>query len=194
MTLTQLISEVAIATNRPDLTNDITQAIRKATMKCHLADEFKFDLSEVVITVPTQTDFHYQLDLSNTTNYPLFRKVSHIQEYNLPLAGNEIVFEPKDAAGLMDDYMLESNDYYYQAGYAINIGSHKQLTQLRVGYWKLPDIGVSTYSSWIANMYPDAIIDEAASTVFKAIGKDAEFDRFKEYFIENLAFLRAVGL
>lgn len=194
MTLSQIIAEVYVRTRRPELIADTASAVRKATMKCHLADEFKRDLTEAIITVPVQTDFHYQLDLSNAINYPRFRKVAYVKEYNNPLVGNEIEFDMADAASLMDDYNLEQQNIWYQVGLALNITSFKQLGQVRVGYYQYPDINTATYTSWVANEFPDAIIEEAAATIFNSIGKDSEYKTYSAYFLQNLAMLQGIGL
>ncbi len=194
MTLAQIIAEVYLVTNRPDLVSETASAVRKATMKFHLADTYKQDLSEVLITVPVQTDFHYQLDLSNAANYPYFRVLDHVKEYNNPIVGNEIQFTKQDAKGLLDDYGLEKQNYWYQAGFALNINSFKQLNQLTVGYFMYPNVTTGGYNSWIGTSFPDAIIDEASSHIFRLTGKDSEFKVFAAYFEQNLAMVRMLGL
>ena len=194
MNIATLQTEVYNLTNRPDLVSQTLTAIRKATMKCHLADEFRQDLQIAIITVPVQTDFHYLLDLTNTTSYPNLRRVAYIKEYNSVIVGNEIQFTKLYANALLDEYKLERTNYWYQAGMAVTIGSYKQLVQVSVAYHKYPSTDVATYSSWIADQYPDAIIQEAASTVFKTIGKSDEAKLYQQYFAENLQFLRQIGL
>ena len=194
MNLATLQTEVYNLTNRPDLVSQTLTAIRKATMKCHLADDFRQDLQIAIVTVPVQTDFHYLLDLTNTVTYPNMRRVSYIKEYNNPIVGNEIQFRKLHFSNLLDEYKLEKTNYWYQAGMAVTIGSFKQLTQVSVAYFTYPNTATATYSSWIADQFPDAIIQEAASTIFKTVGKSDEAKLYQQYFAENLQFIRGIGL
>ena len=180
MNLATLQTEVYNLTNRPDLVSQTLTAIRKATMKCHLADEFRQDLQIAIVTVPVQTDFHYLLDLTNTVTYPNMRRVSYIKEYNNPIVGNEIQFKKLHFSNLLDEYKLEKANYWYQAGMAVTIGSYKQLVQVSVAYFTYPNTATATYSSWIADQFPDAIINEAASTIFKTVGKSDEAKLYQQ--------------
>lgn len=188
-----IVTSVYALTKRPDLVTETAIAIRKATMKVHMADFWKNDLSEIHYTLPvlaaTGVAFRYSLDLTDTVSFPLFRKVSHIKEWNNPLVGYEIQLKELDADRILDDYALETINYWYQAGRQVSLRCNKLLVTLNIGYWKYPNIIPATYSSWIAQDFPDIIIEEAASAVFKVIGKDIEYTRLANNFQENIHML-----
>lgn len=188
-----LVSDIYNLTQRPDLIQETATAIRKATMKCHLADFWKNDLVEISYTVPVLTvpavSYRYALDLTDVTIFPLYRKISHIKEYNNPLTGQEIQFKELDADRLLDNYKLEDINCYYQAGQQVQLRANKFLTTLNIGYYKYPNVVPATYNSWIAVQYPDAVIDEAVAQIYRIIGKDQEAARLSALFGENIHYL-----
>lgn len=194
-----LLNGVYALTKRPDLSVETAQAVRKATMKAHMADSWKNDLTTVIVTLPVlspvnATSFRYQFDLNDSVQYPLFKRISQVKEYNPVATGQEIQFKELDADRLLDDYQLEDINYWYQVGKVCNLRCNKVLSYLAVGYWKYPNTVPAQYTSWIASEFPDIIIEEAASYVFKAVGKDTEYVRFRDTWEENIALLRAAHI
>jgi hypothetical protein len=189
-----IVADIYALTGRPDLVTETAIAVRKATMKFHLAETWPADLAIITPTVPgvvgTDTSVRYTLDLTDTATYPRFRKIAYIKEYNNPLTGSEIQFNPLDIDRVLDGYGLEEVNYYSQAGQSVSIRATKLMTQLTVGYYKYPDIIAATYTSWISDQFPDAIVEEAAAAVFKTIGKDSEYQRYSQAFNDNLHMLQ----
>jgi len=183
---------------RPDLIADTAAAIRKATMKLHMADLWKNDLVEVIYQVGTvdsaNSSYRFSIDLTDPLKFARYRRISHIKEYNSPLTGRELNFNELDADRLFDGYGAECIDYWYQAGQQVNVRSSISISNLRIGYFSYPDVVPATYSSWIARQFPDAIIEEALSTIFKSIGKDTEYQRLAQAFNDNLAMLRTTQI
>jgi len=179
---------------RPDLVAETAVAIRKATMKLHMADLWKTDLVEVFYTIGSnegaQGSFRYTLDLTLSTKFKLYRRISSIRQYTANQTGYELQLKELDADRLLDDYNIEDINYWYQAGQQISIRADRSLTQLKIVYFKYPNILPAEYDSWIARQFPDAVIEEAAASVFKSIGKDSEAQRLAQAFNENLAMLR----
>lgn len=194
-----IVADIYSLTARPDLIAETALAVRKATMKAHSADFWKNDLTVAFVTMPVlstngDVSFRYSLDLTATATYPLYRKISHIKEYNIPLTGQEIQFKELDMDRLLDNYLLEDINYFSQAGMQVSLRCNKVLGQLAVGYWKYPDINQTTYTSWIADQYRDMIIEEACASIYKAIGKDNEYQRLAQNFAENLHMLQMTQL
>jgi len=190
-----IVADCYSLTVRPDLVAETAIAVRKATMKFHQADGWKNDIITSLIPLPVTTSgdsfsYRYTLDLTQAGSLPYFRKISSIDEYNNPLIGNEYHFKELDNDRIFDDYMLEDINYYYRAGQAIQLRVNKQLTTLSVDYWRYPDVTPTGYTSWIAQQFPDAIVCEATATIFAAIGKSDEAQRYAAMFAENLAMLR----
>jgi len=188
-----LAAAVYSLTARPDLIQETILAIRKATMKFHLADLWKNDIVQVyplVTVTPGDTySYRYSLTLSNAVVYPLFRRVAFIKEYNATPTGYEIEFKELDISSLLDNYQLEKVNYWTQAGMGATIRSDRELTQLAVGYYKYPNITPTTFDSWIASQFPDAIVEEAVGAIFASIGKMDEARTYKNQFAENLHML-----
>jgi hypothetical protein len=192
---TAVLADIYSITNRPDRTAETAIALRKATMKFHLAEQWAKDIGNVQVTLPVVTSgdsfsYRYTLDLSQAGSLPYFRKLSEIREYNNPLIGNEYHFKPLDNDRRVDDYVLEDINYYTVVGQAAQLRVNKQLTVLDVDYYLYPDITATQYNSWIAQQFQDAIVCEAAANVFAMIGKDAESQRYAGYFNENLLMLQ----
>lgn len=190
-----IIQDVYALTARPDLAAETALAIRKATMKSHMAETWKNDISNVIITLPVldntvEVSWRYSLDLTSSVNFPLYRKLSSIDEYNNPLTGYEIHFKELDNDRILDEYFLEDINYYYQAGQQVNLRANKWLVQLSVDYYKYPDITPATYTSWISDQFRDMIVCEAAASVFRTIGKDSEATSYGNMFAENLLMLQ----
>jgi hypothetical protein len=181
-------------TKRPDLIQETILAIRKAIMKFHMAELWKNDIVQVyplvTVGVGDTYSYRYSLTLSDAVVFPLFRRVAFIKEYNATPLGYELDFKELDMASLLDDYQLEKVDYWTQAGMGATIRSSKALTQLRVGYYKYPNVIPTTFESWIASQFPDAIIEEAIGSIFSSIGKMDEARDYKSRFLENLHMLQ----
>jgi len=181
-------------TKRPDLIQETILAIRKATMKLHMAELWKNDIAQVYPLVTAGVgdtySYRYTLTLNAATVFPRFRRVAFIKEYNATPLGYEIDFKELDMASLLDNYQLEKVNYWTQAGMGATIRSSKALTQVRVGYYRYPDINPITFESWIANQFPDAIIEEAIASIFEAVGKIDEARSYRNRFIENLHMLQ----
>jgi len=189
-----LLDDMYALTGRPDLLAESALALRKATMKFHLADLWKNDITFALITVPvldsSAESFRYTLDLTVSATYPLVRKVASISEYNVTPTGYELQFTELDQDRIMDSYAIEMVNYWYQAGRQVSLRANKLLTTLRVNYYRFPDVAPTVYDSWIAEQFKDNIVVEAAATVFATIGKDAEAARYAGMFQESLQLLR----
>lgn len=188
-----ILQAVYALTARPDLVNETALAIRKATMKAHCADFWKNDLTERVVAVTpliaADTSFRYNFDLTDRVQYPLYRKMNYIKEYNATPPGQELQFKEKDADSLLDSYSLEGINQWYQAGMQVSLRVNKSLSNVKIGYWKYPNVISTAYDSWIAQQAPDIIVEEACAQIFKVIGKDSEHQRLAANFMENLHML-----
>jgi hypothetical protein len=183
----QLLQDVYALTGRPDRVAETALAVRKATLKYHLSDLWKNDLTTSTVTLPvinsgTDLSFRYALDLTDSATYPLVKRVSSIKEYNAIPTGREIQFDEYDSDNILTDYRVERLNYWYQMGRQVTLRANKILVQLAVQYWKYPDVTAASYNSWIADQFPDAISCEAASSVFATVGKVDEAARYAQMF------------
>jgi hypothetical protein len=98
---------------------------------------------------------------------------------------------------LFDRYSAEHLNYFFIAGTTLTIRSAWGMDYLDFTYYQYPSIPSATsdpITSWICDQYPDAVIEEAAGTVFKMIGKDDEYQRYAQLFAENISILRATDV
>jgi len=185
-----LLNDVYTHTNRPDLVNETTLAIRKATSKAHGSDEFPEDMVHVT-AMPTAgaNQNEYLLDVSAM---PFLRHRKVLQIIN---SSTRRAYEQISVNDLFDSYGNLKQECWYKAGlmYRINAALSDAAT-LDCIYLQNPELVPDTYFSWIALEHPEAIVEEAASQVFKAVGKDAEYQRYAQLSMENLMRLKTLHI
>lgn len=181
-TLSSLVADVYSLTNRPDLESETLLAIRAATLKAHHSDFFYKDLLEEGI----RFDFSLaQQSLDYKTLVPLWRALKYIRIYNQQdgYPGNFLsILTPEQT---LDSYGVMKENICYVAGMQINIRTCAAQQYFLLGCYVSPNVTVESYSSWIADEYPMAIIYEAAATVFKAIGFDEQTAAFRALAFEE---------
>jgi hypothetical protein len=192
-TLAELQADVYTLTNRPDLVSETLYCIKKATLRLHQLEEFPKDLVEVPVTglVTTSTvDNRYSIDVT-AAPFLRYRKPVYVRDNPTPVAGaivNQFSLIPADV--IMNNYNQEFSNYWYEAGNNIQIRAFYATTSVKVGYYRNPDVATATYSSWIADLYSNAVSDDAAAQLFKLIGKDDEYTRFTQISADNFRIIQ----
>lgn len=215
-TLNTLAADVYTITNRPDLVMETTVALKKSIRKLHGADTFKQDMSVKRLDITALTpiapnQFRWLVPLSEFERVRRFKSVQYPQDLippvwttPAPLVDGSLIYSrskeftqlsPDD---LFDSYGYEKGNYYFIAGSSLTVRASYYIDYLDFYFYQWPLVPTdldATVLSWIAEQYPDAIIEEAASSVFKMIGKDEEYARFAALFNENLAIIKtgAIG-
>lgn len=192
--LDDMIANVYVLTNRPDLVAETKSQIKKAAIKLHGSDFYIQDLAIATVALTPDTNFRYTVDISNSTLYPRFRKLDFIRDWNSIPTGREQYYSIKAASAILDDYKLEYQRYAYQAGLTIELRADCALTMVQMGYYTFPDIGDTTFSSWIANLSSAYLEEEAARNLFKMIGKDEEYQKYESICTDNLAAIKMAGI
>lgn len=179
MTLTELIAEVYVITNRSDLTAETLSSVKKATLQAHKGgpkgtEFFYRDIYETGVTFPTSDYMQY---IEYRTLIPRWRALKYLRKYDTSLyrpAGSfGKFFEIVTPESSLDSYEVTKPDICYIAGEVIQIRSTNKIQNALLGCYLNPAIGSTdeTFISWIAIEQPWAIINLAASSVFRAIGK-----------------------
>lgn len=196
MTFDEMVQQVIIDTNRPDMTyttaggsGEIPQAVQFATHLMHTKQGryFPQDFRESVVNFDTPA-FAQTLDVSAA--FDRFRGLNYIRKlgdgsfmqtnpllpplpgYYRTTARNAAFLAIVDAVQFFDEvYGLEQQDICWRAGDTVNLKSSTNLSQVKVGWFQFPDINVATFTSWIARDYPFAIIYAAESKIFNSIGQ-----------------------
>lgn len=196
-TLASLASDVYTITSRPDLTGETRISLRKAIYKFHTADTFKRDLTQVSLDLSAYSPVAANTNVWNVplADFPRFRRPSTL----ITPLGYQPIVEIKEITShdLFDLYKFPRINYFYIAGSVMTIGLQCPNTSFSFTYYQYPGVPTDPdvdIESWICDQYPDAVIEEACSAVFKMIGKDDEASRYQAIFAENIGILRMTDI
>jgi len=151
------------------------------------------DVSDPITLDNTSQTWRYSLSESGIGLAGKIRKIKLIKELIIQqqvqqsFVGywGEIDFEEVAINALFDSYNQEKHNYYYRQGANINLVAERSVDSVAVIYYRLPDVAVSTFSSWIADMYPYVIYERAAASIFQMTGKTDEFAIYNAKSAEN---------
>jgi hypothetical protein len=170
MLFADMLLEVYTITNRPDLIAETKSALRMATAKLHSMDNFARDLVELTYPVAPSA---VNVVINTSLSLPTMKGISYIRDTSGAATPTILpkLFTPSNPRMLSDSYGVEILDIWWLAGTNLNIKSSTAVSSLAIGYYAnpvlLPEV---SYSSWIANLEPYAIILEAAAYLFRMTG------------------------
>ena len=193
MNFEQLLQEVYDITNRPDLSAETSSAIRLATLKAHHLDFFSRDIAEKTIKF-TEKQFKQSIDLySLACNYRAAKYFRLTDGDGDDVIGSFIdMITPNE---ILDSYGRNRVNVSYVAGRMLEIRADIDFDTAIFGFYVNPIVTPSgKYASWVANIHPGAIINEAARVVFKMIGKSDESAAYKILVAEEYVLLKITGL
>lgn len=170
-TFAELVSDVKLITNRPDLDDETKMAVRVATLKAHHSDYYPKDLFETGITWNTPA---YTQSFEYRTLIPRWRALKFLRKYDATGSTAGIPFTLLTPDEIFDSYGIERENVCYLAGENLEIKSSTQDDNMLIGCYRHPDTSEATYSSWIALDHPYAIVFDAAATIFRNIGFDEQ--------------------
>lgn len=198
-----LCNKVATVTNRSDMlsvasggTGDIPLAVQAATLKMHTSDGSFF--FKDIQSGQVKFDQAAWIQVLDTSSFPRYRNMSYFRKNDPSLASYQLnpsllpplvssyngipytilqsmlPLTPIEPNNILDEFGVERQDVYYQAGASLFIKSSTSLNYGLMGWYAYPNVGsddIGTgYDSWIAREYPFAIIYDAASTILQGIG------------------------
>lgn len=181
MNLSELTAEVVAWTNRPDLTANIQSAIRRVTLSLHRGHAFARDLQLYNWNSPSA-----QLATATLTR---FRGLSHVE--NTLLKRNLEILIADDLYDQLTG--KEKLEVCYLAGGTLNFKWHTVPSTAKVYYFQDPDIATATYSSWIADTQPDAIITGATARVLSERGETQIASTVMQSYMEEQRSLLAAN-
>lgn len=170
MTLAELTSAVYGITGRPDLSAQTFIAIQAATLKLHQRDFYSKDLFETGVAFASSNILQ---SLEYKLLFPRYRSLNYVRRVDAstspptPIEPPLSVITPQQ---ILDDYNVYNVNVVYEAGLILQFRFDCATQYIILGMYLYPDIGASTYSSWIATDFPFGIIYDAAATIFKTIG------------------------
>jgi len=191
MTFAELLTEVYNITARPDLVDLTKSAVKAATLKAHQTDFYSKDIYETQFTFVTPGYTH---SLDYISIIPNYRALKYARKYDLSTLNTGDFFTVITPEEVLDKWNRELTDIVYVAGRVMEIKSSTDFDTMLLGCYVLPVVTEVGYSSWIADLYPYAIVHEAARFVFGAIAQREEAASQKEFVSEQYAELKINAL
>lgn len=194
MTYAEILAEVTTLTDRPDMASEIATMIKAATLRMHHSDYYSRDLTSATIDLGSEG---YAFSFSAGATFTRYRALHYLRKYDNATATAGALLKNldlgKDAKGLFDAYGVEKNDVWYNAGANIVLRSSSSLRYLLAGWYQNPITDTATYSSWIADLVPHAIIFDACSLIFQTIGQQDQARKYDNLVREQLAMVQMHG-
>ena len=187
MTFAELLIEVYNITARPDLIDLTKSAVKAATLKAHQTDFYSKDIWEQQVVFPSS---EYVQSLDYVSVIPNYRALKYMRHWDTSdsTAGNFFtVLTPEE---ILDEWGRERTNVCYVAGRILEIKSPIEFDAVIIAAYVNPVVTETGYSSWVASLYPYAIVHEAARVVFATIAMDAEKNSQKELVAEQYAELK----
>lgn len=193
MNFEQLLQEVYDITNRPDLSAETSSAIRLATLKAHHSDFYSRDIAEKTIRFKEKL-FKQSIDLySLACNYRAAKYFRLTDGDGDDVIGPFIDMITPDE--ILDSYGRNRVNISYVAGRMLEIRTDIDFDIAIFGFYVNPVVTPSgSYASWVANIHPGAIVNEAARVVFKMIGYDEQSAQYNTLVAEEYELLKITGL
>ena len=189
MNFAQLHTEVLAIIKRPDLASRVESAIKAATLKMHQSDFFYKDLVEVPVQFTTPA---YIQNFVPSEILPNFRKAKYIRLWQGGVQGKPGPFlDHIQIENSIDSYNYIKDNVFYMAGTKLQIRTACGLQHVLFGAYVHPIVTpIESYSSWIAEEYPYAIIYEAVRTMFRSIGFSEQANEFAQLAAEVLSEIK----
>lgn len=191
MTFAELLQEAYYLTNRPDLANETKSAIKAATLKLHQTDFYSKDIAEIIVNLGTPAAFIYSFDyLTAISNFRAIKYIRKIDSTGAPSNFFDVV-TPEE---VIDSYNVERTDICYVAGRVLELRSSTTFSKMILGAYVFPIVTEVGYASWIADLYPYAIVYEACRILFKTIGYDEQAAAYERLVAEQISLLKLSAL
>lgn len=187
MTFAELLTEVYNITSRSDLIDLTKSAVKAATLKAHQTDFYSKDIYEVQFQFASK---QYEQSLDVIDQIPNYRALKYMREYDTSTGTSGKFFDVLTIEELLDEWGREKVDVAYVAGREIKIKSSIEFDTISLGCYVNPVVTEADYSSWVADLYPWAIIHEAARVVFGTVAQQAEAAIQKNFVAEQYAELK----
>ena len=192
-TFAQMETLVAEQTRRPDVSAITKAAIKSATLRAHHVDFFPRDLTSYNLTyTPLSTAVLY--DFSNIQNIlTRLRSLKFVQSIEVGTGTPTENLEYRNADDIYDSDGNRRLSIYTLIGATLRIYPQSATGIASAYYFQNPDTAEATYTSWIADTYPDELAMWAAGIVFARTGfleaakeyQDTHVKAFKEMLVDS---------
>ena len=157
--LSNLVQRVNVATNRPHLQDEAIAAVVDATLWHHSLGLFPRDYQEKLFALVAGPQYEHSIDVAG--NIQRLRNIADVAVYSQECG--KLKYPLKEVKTLRK---LQCNEYRTSGG-KVQIHSCCPEKAFRVGVYTYPDLNVSTYQSWVAELYPGFIVDAACLRMYE---------------------------
>lgn len=172
MTYNEIFDEVKTASKRGDIDAKITAAIRAMTLYAHRTDFYWRDRIEAELSFTTASTL---FEIPLLTVLPRFRQVNYLRYWDPITKAEGPMLKVIDPSTVLDEYNHQKTDRYYAAGDILKVKCSYFTTGLQIGYFANPVVSPAIlYTSWIADQFPDFIIQGALAMIYNQTGKQEE--------------------
>lgn len=201
MNIAEIQAAVDTITNRPELVSERNLAIQEATLMLHGIENWWRDLIEQQVNFSASA-FAQQIPLASLPRFRIFKYIrkhdpAAIDVYSgtgTGAAGS--YFNPVPPDKVLDTYGVNKDNSYYLSGGG---GSANAVCQLRsytafqyllIGWYNFPIVSpIEGFQSWIAELYPYAIITQSAWKLKKYITETDAVKALESDIATNMAIL-----
>jgi len=185
--LDDLIEDVYALTSREDLERETLLAVRMATLKMHQTDFYSKDIYETGIKF---SQAGYRQSFEYVTQVPNLRAFKYFRRTENSCGDGACDIEIITPEEILDSYGRQRSDVAYVAGSTLEIRSTVEFAYALLGCYVNPNVSKSGYCSWIASLFPHAIVNEAARVIFKTIGYDEQASVYERLVAESILVLK----
>ena len=192
-TFAEMESLVTAQTRRPDVSAITKAAIKSATLRAHHVDFFPRDLATYNLTyTPLSTSVLYDFpNIQNTLTR--LRSLKFVQSIDAVNSTPTEILSYRDADDIYDSDGNRRLSIYTLIGATLRIYPQSATGVATAYYFQNPDTAELTYSSWIADTYPEELAMWAAGIVFARTGfleaakefQDTHVKAFREMLIDS---------
>lgn len=184
MNLPELMQEVVVRSERPDLVNLIRTKTKEAVLYAHMHRFWLADAKVQIITLDAPAQV---FSLSTVSQLERFRQLYFCMPYDaaqgkaLPLPTKSGSMMKSDPLDMLTYGQALKQNVYYQAGQTLNFNSSISSKQWMVGWFQFPNTTDSGFASWICEMNPYMVIKLATAAVYRETGRTEDANAlFKE--------------
>jgi hypothetical protein len=170
-------ADVVSITNRPELVDVTALGVRQATLRAHGCAQFPRDLVITLVPNADQSQAFTNIVVNTATEFVRFRDTKRVQLLDVnqnaldfpvvELVEVDDIYEP----GYQDRGIKKSN-IAWLAGTNLNVYTNSGSYGANVTWYQAPDLNPDTYNSWIAQLFADVIIWDAARFVWNRTGNE----------------------
>ena len=192
-TFAEMESLVTAQTRRPDVPTITKAAIKSATLRAHHVDFFPRDLTTYnLVYTPLSTAVLY--DFANIQNIlTRLRSLKFVQSIDAVNSTPTEILAYRDTDDIYDSDGNRRLSIYTLIGATLRIYPQSATGVATAYYFQNPDTAELTYSSWVADTYPEELAMWAAGIVFARTGfleaakefQDTHVKAFREMLIDS---------